>query len=243
VTPPADEDERDIERQLFELNTLFYPRSHWSNQGPFASPASTDLLLLLYAAKRRELLKVSEEIIKTHAFTHFPRAKDFASEHDHELWLVAARRRGADDLKDHTWSALQYLRKRFPRGRIDAFSGGLPFCYVMPRRGIVVTAGNISPELMLDFMVQQGTPRLGIVGEQMVPAPHFGEGYFRGTGRTCLKWIECLPRTFAALKERYDERERLIQEGMETLFRSGFPDSLSGSSAQTRRQRDPHDAP
>jgi hypothetical protein len=194
------EDDAEIEKQLYDLNQLFYPREHWSNPNPFIKKDVTDLLMLMYAGKRRGFLNIHEELIKTHRFEPYHRDK-FPSEQDRELWLVAARRRGGDDLKEATWSALQYLRKRFPRAPIEAHSAGLPFCFVVRRRSLVLTAGNIAPEVMLNFMLREGLTCLGLAGDQMKPAPTFGEGYFVSTGRLCVRWVEFAAPLIAALQK------------------------------------------
>src|ERR1700730_13079421 len=119
--------DQELEEQLYELNGLFFPRSHWSNPDPFDSEQIAQLLLLMYSAKKRGLLTVHEEVIETHRFEPFP-AYDSMSEQDLGLWRVAAARRGARDLKDEAWSAIQYLRKRFPRARLRPHSGGVAYC-------------------------------------------------------------------------------------------------------------------
>jgi hypothetical protein len=203
-------EDREFERQIYDLHQVFFPRPHWRDPSPFSSDEVLELLTLMLAAQERGFFKRSEELIQTH---RFKRPRSFAALPPSEaaLWQVAANRRGADDLKDETWSALQHLRKCFPGAPLEGHDGGLPYCYVAPQQGIIVTAGNLSPTLILKYMVQRCTPRLGIVAAQMIPAPRFGPDQVECTGRLCLQWLEFAPPAFAVLQEHYAALARAFE--------------------------------
>lgn len=221
---PINSMETEPKSDLCRLQEVFYPREHWNNPGPFSSTQTRDLLLFLQAAKNARLLKIKEEVIETRRFEPFP-AIGSLSEEEFSLWRVAAQRRGARDLKDATWSVLMHIRERFPKASIKPYGGGLPFCAVVVERGVVATAGNVAPSVMLKFMVQHNTACLVSAGEHLVESARLPGG-FESTGKLSLKWLILRPRAFAVLMNHFEQEERSVQEKYEFLFNALNRDSF-----------------
>ena len=221
---PKNPTEAELNNQLYCLHEVFYPRDPWNNPGPFSSTQTRELLLFLQAAKDARLLKLREEIIETRRFEPFP-AIGSLSEEELSLWRVAAQRRGARDLKDATWSVLMHMRTRFPHAQITPYGGGLPFCTVVAERGVVATAGNVAPSVMLKFMVQYDTACLVVASEHLVESARWPGG-FESTGKLSLKWLILRPRAFAVLMNRFEQKERSAQEKHELFFNALHRDSF-----------------
>ena len=221
---PKNPTEAELNNQFYCLHEVFCPRDHWNNPGPFSSTQTRELLLFLQATKNARLLKIKEEVIETRRFEPFP-AIGSLSEKEFSLWLVAAQRRGARDLKDATWSVLMHMRERFPTASIKPYGGGLPFCAVVAERGVVATAGNVAPSVMLKFMVQHNTACLVSAGEHLVESARLPGG-FESTGKLSLKWLILRPRAFAVLMNRFEQEERSAQEKHELFFNALHRDSF-----------------
>lgn len=199
----------EVQAELNEWMVAFSPRPHWSTPGSF-SPECLELLRLLVACKRRGLVRLRSEPIKAHRLVEY----SSISKKDVSLWQVAANRRGAEDLKDETWSALCYLRKLFPHGQFEPHGAGYPFCYVESRHGVVVTAGNVEPARMLEFMVNHGTPRLGIAGLEMGATEGSNQEYYVLTGKLSLTWVEFTPAGFEILRKYFEARALAMSEAL-----------------------------
>lgn len=207
--------------EILRLNSLFYPREHWSNPSPLTDRDVRNILVFMQAAKAQQLLATREELIDKHRFDHRPEP-GMLSRKKRALWLVAARRHGGEDLKTETWSAVQYLCQRFPEELIEPYWDGLPYCCVVREQGLVVTAGNVSPVTIVRFMLKQNTPQLAIVGERLFEESEWRLENFRDTGQLCLRWIVFDPRAFTALKEHLAEQERELQRATEEALSQVF---------------------
>lgn len=209
----------EVEAQLNEWMVALSPRPHWSTPGSFCSPECLKLLRLLVACKRRDLVRLRSEPIKAHRLAEY----SSISEKDVSLWQVAASRRGAEDLKDETWSTFCHLRKLFPHGQFEPHGGAFPFCYVESRHGVVVTAGNVEPARMLEFMVDHGTPRLGIAGLEMGAIEGSNQEYCLPTGKLSLTWVEFTPAGFEILRKYFEARALAMSEALTKALGGGDP--------------------
>ena len=242
---PNELNEKELRQEVLRLNSVFYPREHWSDPSPLSKEDVRDLLIFMQVARMQGLLETQEELIDKHLFEHYPKP-DTLPRRKRALWLVAARRHSKGSLKDETWSAVRYLCQRFPEERIEPYSNGLPYCRVVREEGIVITAGNVSPVVMVKFMLEQDVPQLGVVGEPTIDISDWNMEHLKDTGKLCLRWIRFNPKAFQALREHLAEKERELQRITEAALSAAFggfaglkPPDTAGIEGELARRKIP----
>lgn len=180
--------------QVENLNQFFNPREHWTNQSGFHS-FSQDHLLFLAAGQTAGVVKLESSPIDYLTFDERGREPWWSlPEQDRHLLSPILQRRGGSDLKDEMWSAYQHFVRLNRRAKLEPFFRSLPFGWLHAKSKTFVSAGNIDPSRMLDFMLGHQVHRVGIAGFRWDESD---------THQTfMMSWLDFTPDGFRVLGEQ-----------------------------------------
>lgn len=228
-----------------EAYRCFFPRLNWASGNWRSNEKTIDIALRLGALVDAGQLEIAYASVPQYTYEvsryRYSPYEDLTDE-DHymrEIYSAVNSRRGKSDLKDEMWTAYKFLQAKYPGEHLHSHYGGLPFMYTSPDAAEGITAGNIEPEIMLQWMMQMNMTTLHLIGfyfgipEGEAPYEHRPEGM---TGMVTMTFTETAMGFMSEYFEEYS-RKLLNELGMavDLIRESGDPMPYTNALYPRRR--------